>query len=279
MTKNHRNASGAVENDNQPFAERAGRGGRVAIVAGVPITNADKLWWHQERITKLEAAQYYSNVAPRMLPWLDNRLLTAEQCPEGIEGGCFFEKNFVTGLPTHAVPTEGAGKTVHYVVGGSKTTLLSLVNLGCIAIHVMNCEVGSLDQPDWLAFDLDPSNGLFADAAKAAGLLKKLLEELRIRSFPKTTGGRGLHVLVPLRRGPNQETVTRGCPQPERETRPDCGPGRSPCKCARPSARTGFLRTGSATPLARPWRRLIRSGAVRGLPFAPRSTGMRSGRD
>ena len=207
MTKNHRNASGAVENDNQPFAERAGRGGRVAIVAGVPITNADKLWWHQERITKLEAAQYYSNVAPRMLPWLDNRLLTAERCPEGIEGGCFFEKNFVTGLPTHAVPTEGTGKTVHYVVGGSKTTLLSLVNLGCIAVHVMNCEVGSLDQPDWLAFDLDPSNGLFADAAKAAGLLKKLLEELRIRSFPKTTGGRGLHVLVPLRRGPNQETV------------------------------------------------------------------------
>ena len=129
----------------------------------------------------------------------------------GNRGGCFFEKNFVKGLPagvpTLAVPAESSGKTVHYVVGGSRQSLLALVNFGSLAIHVMNCQVGSLDLPDWLAFDLDPTSGLFADAANAAFLLRQLLERMRLRSFPKTTGGRGLHVLVPLQQGPDQKQV------------------------------------------------------------------------
>jgi bifunctional non-homologous end joining protein LigD len=180
-------------------------------VGGIPITHPTKLWFPEKRITKLEIAQHYAVVAPRMLPWLNKRLLTAERCPDGITAGCFFEKNFDKVLPacvtTCAIPAGSTGKTVHYVVGGAKETLLTLVNLGCVAIHIMNSEVGSLDRPDWLAFDLDPSSGQFCDAAKAASVLRKLLEELRLRSFPKTTGGRGLHVLVPLRRGPNQEQV------------------------------------------------------------------------
>ena len=194
-----------------PIAEGGKQGTEVATVAGISITHSTKLWFPEERITKLEVAQYYAVVAPRMLPWLNKRLLTAERCPNGITAGCFFEKNFAkelpAGIPTCAVPAGSTGKTVHYVVGGAKGTLLTLVNLGCVAIHTMNCEAGSLDHPDWLAFDLDPSSRQFCDAAKAASDLRKLLEELRIRSFPKTTGGRGLHVLVPLRRGPNQEQV------------------------------------------------------------------------
>ncbi len=197
--------------NNRPFTKRASLGTDVASVGGMAITHPDKLWFPEDRITKIEVARYYAGVAPRMRPWLNQRLLTAERCPDGIAGGCFFEKNFSNNLPanipTRAVPAESAGTNVHYVVGGSKETLLTLVNLGCIAIHVMNCQVGSLDQPDWLAFDLDPSSGQFCDAAKVASVLRKLLEELRLRSFPKTTGGRGLHVLVPLRRGPNQEQV------------------------------------------------------------------------
>jgi bifunctional non-homologous end joining protein LigD len=183
----------------------------VASVGGIPITHPTKIWFPEKRITKLEVAEHYAAVAPRMLPWLDKRLLTAERCPDGITASCFYEKNFgkelPPGIPTCAVPAGRAGKTVHYVVGGAKETILALVNLGCVAIHVMNCQAGSLDRPDWLAFDLDPSSGDFCDAAKAAGVLRKLLEELKIRSYPKTTGGRGLHVLVPLRRGPSQEQV------------------------------------------------------------------------
>src|SRR5262249_4677058 len=105
------------------------------------------------------------------------------------------------------ITAESTGRTVQYVVGGAEETLLALVNLGCIAIHVMNCQTGSLDQPDWLAFDLDPSSGTFADAARAGRLLRKLLEEHSVRSYPKASGGRGLHVFVPIRRRPDQDTV------------------------------------------------------------------------
>ena len=197
--------------DKRTIAKGGSQVGGATSVAGIPITHPTKLWFPEERITKLEVAQYYALVAPRMHPWLDKRLLTAERCPDGITGDCFFEKNFGKDLPasvpTCAIPAGNTGKIVHYIVGGAKETLLMLVNLGCVAIHIMNCEAGSRDQPDWLAFDLDPSSGQFRDAAKAASVLRKLLDELGIRSFPKTTGGRGLHVLVPLRRGPNQEQV------------------------------------------------------------------------
>jgi bifunctional non-homologous end joining protein LigD len=110
-------------------------------------------------------------------------------------------------VPTEPIAAATAGRTVRYVIGGSRKTLLALVNLGCIAVHVMNCRTGSLERPDWLAFDLDPGSGRFADAARAGRLLHEILDDLELRSYPKTSGGRGLHVLVPLRPGPTQNAV------------------------------------------------------------------------
>jgi bifunctional non-homologous end joining protein LigD len=139
------------------------------------------------------------------------RPLAAERCPDGMRGRCFFQKNFSEGLPagvpTAPIAAETAGRIVRYVIGGSKRTLLVLVNLGCIAMHVMNCRMGSLEQPDWLAFDLDPGSGRFADAARAGLLLREVLDDYGLRSFPKTSGARGLHVLVPLGRGATQDAV------------------------------------------------------------------------
>jgi bifunctional non-homologous end joining protein LigD len=144
---------------------------------------------------------------------MKDRLLTAERCPDGMRGSCFYQKNFARGLPS-GVPTEPVraqttGKLVRYVVGGSPRTLAALVNLGCIPIHLMNCRRGALDRPDWLAFDLDPGSGRFADAARAGLVLRAILDDLRLGSYPKTSGGRGLHVLIPLRPGPDQEEVRR----------------------------------------------------------------------
>ena len=90
---------------------------------------------------------------------------------------------------------------VHYVLGGSRKALLAMVNLGCIAVHTMNCRKDALARPDWLAFDLDPGSGKFSDAAKAGRILGSMLDELGLVSYPKTSGSRGLHVFVPLRRG------------------------------------------------------------------------------
>ncbi len=184
--------------------------GRESItVAGVPISHPDKVWWPDDALTKLDVVQYYDDAASLMLPWMKERLLTAERCPDGMRGECFYQKDFSKGLPagvpTKAVFSKSANRAVHYVVGGSKKTLLTLVNLGCLAIHVMNCRVRSMKQPDWLAFDLDPSSGKFADAARAGVLLHGILEELKLRSYPKTSGGRGLHVFLPLRPGLTQE--------------------------------------------------------------------------
>ncbi len=180
-------------------------------MGGVTVTRPEKIWWPDEGITKLDVVRFYADIAPHLVSWMASRPLAAERCPDGMRGQCFFQKNFSDGLPagvrTEPIAAETAGRIVHYVIGGSKKTLLTLVNLGCIAMHVMNCRLGSLERPDWLAFDLDPGSGRFADAARAGLLLREVLDDLGLRSFPKTSGARGLHVLVPLRRGATQDTV------------------------------------------------------------------------
>lgn len=184
-----------------------------AKVSGVAISNPDKVWWPDEGITKLDIVRYYDAVWPLLRPWLRDRPLSAERCPDGMRGSCFYQKNFPAGSQPAGAPrlrqrASSTGKDVDYLVGGERKTLLSLANLGCIAMHVMNARRASIGRPDWLAFDLDPSSGTFADAAKAGLALRRLLEELRVRSFPKTSGSRGLHVFVPLRAGPGQAEVT-----------------------------------------------------------------------
>jgi bifunctional non-homologous end joining protein LigD len=178
-------------------------------IGGVRITHPDKIWWPDDGITKGDVAAFYDRISPAILPWLKDRPLTAERCPEGMAGPCFFQKNFPAagGMPTVPIRAESTGKIVHYVVGGTRKALLPLVNFGCIAIHVMNCRRDSLDRPDWLAFDLDPSSGGFREAARAGLLLRDLLDEAKLRSFPKTSGSRGLHVFVPLAAGAAQDST------------------------------------------------------------------------
>ena len=183
----------------------------TARIDGVTVTHSRKLWWPEEGITKIDVVRYYAGVARELLPWMAYRPLAAERCPDGMRGSCFFQKDFgsrqVPALPTTAIRAESTGRPVHYVVGGAKRTLLRLVNLGCIPIHLMNCRVDALDRPDWLAFDVDPGSGRFAEAARVGKLLHDVLEELGLHGYPKTSGARGLHVLVPIRRGPSQDEV------------------------------------------------------------------------
>lgn len=135
--------------------------------------------------------------------------------PGGMSGSCFFQKNFARALPPDVprapILAESTRRTVCYVVGGSEKTLLSLVDLGCIVIHVMNSRVTALERPDWLAFDLDPSSGSFRDAAKAGRLLHGILEELRLRSYPKTSVRADFTSSYRSARGP---TRTSSAPSP-----------------------------------------------------------------
>jgi len=184
-----------------------------ATIGGVVISNASKVWWPDDGITKGDIARYYLEVAPLLLPWMKDRPLTAERCPDGMLGGCFYRKNFPegnipVGAPRLRLRAESTGKDVNYVVGGSLDALLGFVRVGCIAMHVMNSRVGSMHEADWLAFDLDPSSGEFADTVRAGQILRKVLDDENLVSFPKTSGSRGLHVFIPLRAGQSQDVVT-----------------------------------------------------------------------
>jgi bifunctional non-homologous end joining protein LigD len=182
----------------------------AAVIGGVTISHPDKVWFPDDGITKGDVVRFYDAISSSIIPWLKDRPLTAERCPDGMTGQCFYQKDFPEGRPPADVPrvtvrASTTGKDVHYLVGGSKEALLSLVNLGCIAMHVMAARADRLHEPDWLALDMDPMTGEFADAARAGLALRALLDEHKLRSFPKTSGSRGLHVFLPLKPGHSDE--------------------------------------------------------------------------
>jgi bifunctional non-homologous end joining protein LigD len=172
----------------------------------VTISDPDKVWWPDEGITKADVARFYDGIWGHLRPWLRERPLTAERCPDGMGGTCFYQKDFPedrapTGAPRLRLRAASTGKDVRYIVGGSRATVAGMVNLGCIAIHVMGSRASRMNEMDWLAFDMDPATGEFADAARAGLALRTVLDELGLTSYPKTSGSRGLHVFVPLRAG------------------------------------------------------------------------------
>jgi bifunctional non-homologous end joining protein LigD len=178
----------------------------------VTISDPEKVFWPEEGYTKLDLVNYYDAIFPQLSIYLRDRLLALERCPDGMRGECFFQKQKPEGLPP-GTPTKriahvtDAGKFTDYVVGGSLTTQLALTNLGCIAVHVMASRANSPRQPDWVCFDIDPESGKFGDAARAGLHVKAALEILNLISYPKTSGGRGVHVFVPIRNGPDSDEV------------------------------------------------------------------------
>jgi len=174
-----------------------------------PVTHPDKVFWPEEGYTKRDLADYYTFVFPRLRPYVRDRLLTLERCPDGMRGECFYQREAPRGMPP-GTPTrrirDERGVTT-YVVGGRLGTQLALVNLGCIAVHAWGSRAAAPQRPDWVCFDVDPTSGEFADAARAGLRIKTGLDELGLVSFPKTSGSRGLHVFVPVRVGPVHTAV------------------------------------------------------------------------
>ena len=182
--------------------------GQLPIV----VSHPDKVFWPEEGYTKLNLIEYYNAIFPKLFPYVKDRILTLERCPDGMQGECFFQKQIPKGMPPET-PTKriaheaNASEFTDYVVGGSLITQLALTNLGCIAVHVMASRASSPRQPDWMCVDIDPESGKFRDAARAGLHVKAALDALKLVSFAKTTGSRGLHVLVPIRPGPDADEV------------------------------------------------------------------------
>ena len=170
----------------------------------VAVTRLDKLFFPDDGITKGDLIRYYESVAPAMLPYLRGRPLVMERYPDGITGHGVVQKNvpgyFPDWVSRAEVPKQHGG-TLCQVVGDKPATLVYLANQGCIEVHVFLSALGALDRPDQLVFDLDPPDGdHFGEARRTALDLRELLEgELGLTAYVKTTGGKGLHVHVPLR--------------------------------------------------------------------------------
>jgi bifunctional non-homologous end joining protein LigD len=178
---------------------------RVVDVEGrrLILTNLDQEIWAEDHVTKDEILAYYADVAGYLLPFIAHRPISLQRIPDAITGECAFQKTAPPGMPswvpTRRIRTEHAALGyAEHVIGGDLPSLLYLLNLGAISVHPWSCTVDALDRPDQLLFDLDPTEIAFREVRNAALLLRDLLRAFRIRAWVKTTGGRGLHVMVPL---------------------------------------------------------------------------------
>jgi bifunctional non-homologous end joining protein LigD len=177
----------------------------------VHLTNLRKPFWPALGITKGDLLQYYVDVAPVLLPHLRDRAMVMKRYPDGAAGPFFFMKRAPSPRPgwieTCSIE-HGSGSVIDFPIIQDLPALLWLVNLGCIDLNQWYARCDDTDRPDYVHFDLDPVKGATFDQVREAALvLKDTLDSLRMPSYPKTTGSRGIHVYVPIVRGPTQKQV------------------------------------------------------------------------
>jgi bifunctional non-homologous end joining protein LigD len=175
-----------------------------ALDRNVQISNPQKVYWPEEKYTKLDLIEYYQAVSPWLLPYLRNRPVVMTRFPDGIDGKSFYQKdapdwtpNWVRTVPIWSTDTQ---KEVRYFVADDIETITYLANLGTIPLHMWLSRAGSLEQPDICVIDLDPKEAPFKDVVRCALVLRKLCEAIGMPSYVKTTGKSGLHVMLPLGR-------------------------------------------------------------------------------
>ena len=177
----------------------------------VRLTNLQKPFWGDEGITKGDLLRYYASVAPALLPHLHDRAMVMKRYPNGAYGKCFWMKRAPEPRPawveTCAI-THGSGSVIEFPVVQDLATLLWLVNLGCIDLNPWYGRCDDVDRPDYLHVDLDPGPGVgFARVLEAALVVREALETLALPCWVKTTGSKGVHLYVPIVRGPTQKQV------------------------------------------------------------------------
>jgi bifunctional non-homologous end joining protein LigD len=183
------------------------------------LSNLDKPFWPEEGITKGDLLSYYREVAPVLVPHLEDRPFTMRRYPDGAYGEAFFQKDAPKHMPDW-IPTfralvstrdsSRAKKWVSFPLVNDELALLWMANMGCIDMNTWYSRVDKPDRPDFVLFDLDPTPEVpWSQTMEVALILKELLDQLGLASFPKTSGGKGFHVLVPLDRRSTYEDTRR----------------------------------------------------------------------
>ena len=177
----------------------------------VRLTNLRKVFWPELGLTKRDLLQYYATVAPALLPHLGDRAMVMKRYPNGAAGDFFFMKRTPQPRPewieTCSI-THGSGNVIAFPIVQDLPSLLWLVNLGCIDMNPWYARCDDVDRPDYLHFDLDPVPPATFDAVRETALaVRAALESLGMPTYVKTTGSKGVHVYVPIVRGPTQKAV------------------------------------------------------------------------
>ena len=185
----------------------------VLVVDGrdVRLTNLRKIFWPELGLTKGDLLQYYADVAAVLLPHLRDRAMVMKRYPHGAAGEFFFMKRAPAPRPAWIETcsiAHGSGNIIDFPMIQNRASLLWVVNLGCIDLNQWYARCDDVDRPDYLHFDLDPAPGATFDQVRDTGLIvRDALDALAMPSLVKTSGSRGLHVYVPIVRGPVQKQV------------------------------------------------------------------------
>jgi bifunctional non-homologous end joining protein LigD len=175
----------------------------------IAISRPEKVLFPEDGITKGDLIEYYARIAPKMVPHLRDRPLTLERYPNGINTKRFFQKEVSSYFPDwiRRVTVKKVGGTVTHVVCNDTATLVYLANQACVTPHIFLSRTDKLNYPDQLVLDLDPQGEDFELVRSTARAFKQLLDELELPAFLKTTGSRGLHLVVPLQRREEYDSV------------------------------------------------------------------------
>ncbi|WP_312071637.1 DNA ligase D [Anaerotignum propionicum] len=172
------------------------------IIGGVKISNPDKVLYDELMILKADVVRYYEKVLPRMLPYVSHRILTTLRCPKGVSQTCFYKKHPTSeskGIVTFPI-TNGKGETEEYFYVENGYGILSEVQMGTLEFHTWGSSIGTLEKPDMMVFDLDPDEDMEISRVRQGVLdVKNILNELSLDAYLKTSGGKGYHVVVPLK--------------------------------------------------------------------------------
>jgi bifunctional non-homologous end joining protein LigD len=176
----------------------------------VRLTNLDKPFWPERRITKGDLIQYYADVAPLLLPHIRDRAMVMKRYPHGAAGDFFFMKRAPAPRPewirTCSIEHE-SGNIIDFPVIDDVPSLLWVINLGCIDLNQWYATCDDVDRPDYVHFDLDPGSAAWDQVLESARIVHEALDTLEMPSYAKTTGSKGIHVYVPIVRGPLQKQV------------------------------------------------------------------------
>lgn len=270
-------AAGAItEPPVEPTAPRRGRAATSPPASQkLALTNPDKVFWPEDGYTKSDLIDYYTAVAPLLLPYLRDRPLVLTRFPDGIHGKSFFQKDAPDFAPdwvaTRRIYSKDAERDIDYFIVNDADSLRYVANLGTIPLHIWGSRLDSLEYPDWLVLDLDPKGAPFVHVVRVARELKRILDGLEVTPYVKTSGATGLHLLVPMGRRYLYEqcrTFARLLAMAGAQALPDVATVQRPLRAREGKVYIDFGQNGYGRTIAAPF-------SVRPLPGAPVSCPLR----